>query len=401
MQNIFVGRQAIYDRDLRLYAYELLYRKSLDNRAHLSDGDLASSRLILNAFMEIGLEKIAGDHRVFLNLTRRLLLEQPPIPFDKERVVLEILEDIELDTELIHSLKSLAGEGYVLALDDFEFEPKWEPVLPHARIVKVEVPTLDWDNLEARVHKLKQHQVLLLAEKVETKSEFTKLRELEFDLFQGYYFSRPQIISGKRLNGNQLFILKLLANLNDTAITPVQLEALIRQDPGLVLNILRYLNSAAIALPRKVESIKQAIVYMGLNRLKAWASLLILSRIDDKPEEMFTTALVRAHMCAGLIGKIDNSLVDQALTTGLLSIMDSLMDCTLAEIIAQIPLADTIREALLERRGILGKALSCALAFENCDWDQAAFQDLTANTIQELYNHATSLAFQERDNLLH
>ena len=106
-------------------------------------------------------------------------------------------------------------------------------------------------------------------------------------------------------------------------------------------------------------------------------------------------------MCAGLIGKIDNSLVDQALTTGLLSIMDSLMDCTLAEIIAQIPLADTIREALLERRGILGKALSCALAFENCDWDQAAFQDLTANTIQELYNHATSLAFQERDNLLH
>ncbi len=400
MQTIFVGRQGIYDRNLRLYAYELLYRDNLENRAVLNNGDQASSRVILNAFLEFGLERIASDRRVFLNLTRNLLVEQQPIPFEKERVVLEILEDVEIDEQLIESVASLAKKGYTFALDDFAFEPRWKPLLPFVKIIKIDVPALEWNGLAARVRKLKDFNLLLLAEKVETRDEYKQLRDLHFDLFQGYFFSRPQIISGNRLSGNQLVILRLLASLNDPSVTPEQLETLIGQDPSLVFKILRFLNSAAVALPRKVESIKQAIIYIGTRRLQAWASLIVLSRIEDKPEELFTIALVRAHMCASLMTQIDTEWVEQAFTTGLLSILDSLMDRPLAEIIPQVPLSDSIKAALLDRTGVLGETLTCSLAFENCDWDNTRCQNIPQDMLQEIYNNSSDLAFRERRELL-
>ncbi|HXK55386.1 MAG TPA: EAL domain-containing protein, partial [Gammaproteobacteria bacterium] len=260
MQDYFIGRQAIFDRRLRVYAYELLYREGHTSGAPRMDGDRATSRLMLNAFTEMGLDRIAGNHRVFLNMTRSLLMDLPEFPFDKERLVLEILEDIRVDDEFIQRISALDAEGYTLALDDFAFDDKWLPLIPHVDILKLEVPALDWSKLPAQLEKLHRNGLLLLAEKVETEEEYRKLHELGFDLLQGYYFSRPNVVAGKRLSENQLITLKLIAKLNDPEATPKQLENLIAQDPGLVYRILRYLNSASLAMPRKIESIQQAII---------------------------------------------------------------------------------------------------------------------------------------------
>ncbi|MCP4285460.1 MAG: HDOD domain-containing protein, partial [Gammaproteobacteria bacterium] len=347
MQDFFIGRQAILDRQLKVYAYELLYREGDTSEAPAMDGDLATSRVMLNAFTGMGMERIAGDQRVFLNMTRSLLMDMPEIPFDKERLVLEILEDIEVNNGFVKRISGLASEGFTLALDDFEFEEKWLPLIPLIHIIKVEVPALNWHKLAEQIEKLHRNGVLLLAEKVETEAEYLRLHELGFDLFQGYYFSRPQVVAGKRLSENQLNTLRLLSKLNDPSVTPEELENLIVQDPGLVFKILRYLNSAALAMPRKIDSIRQAIVYLGLQRLRGWANLIAISRVDDKPEDLFTIALVRAHMCAKLSAAVEKAENESAFTVGLLSVLDLLTGTPIAEVLEQMPISDSVKQALL------------------------------------------------------
>ena len=400
MQDYFIGRQAIFDRRLRVYAYELLYREGDTSHAPSVDGDRATSRLMLNAFTEMGLNRIAGDQRVFLNMTRSLLMDMPEFPFGKERLVLEILEDIEIDDEFVQSISLLAAKGYTLALDDFEFEEKWLPLIPHIAILKVEVPTLNWASLAQQIEKVHRNGLLLLAEKVETEQEYRQLHELGFDLFQGYYFSRPHVVSGKRLSENQLITLKLLAKLNDPKTTPKELENLIVQDPGLVYKILRYLNSAALAIPRKVDSIQQAIIYLGLQRLRGWASLIAISRVEDQPEELFTIALVRAHMCAKLAATVKQGESEGAFTVGLLSVLDLLMGRPIAKVLERVPISSSVKLALLDHQGVSGQALHCARSFEQEDELPTGFPGLTAAEVQEIYLQSTELAFQDQRNLL-
>ncbi len=400
MHQIFVGRQAIFDRNIQVFAYELLYREQVEGNAPKVDGDQASSRVLLNSFMEIGLDRIAGKHPVFVNMTRGFFLDLPPMPFEKERVVLEILEDIEVDEQLVASVASLAAQGYRLALDDYEFEPKWDPLLPYMEIIKVEVPTLNWDRLADQLQRIRRPGLLLLAEKVETEEEYRQLHDLGFDLFQGYHFSRPNVVSGKRLGENHMVILKLLSRINDPDVTTEELERLIAQDPSLSYKILRYLNSAAIALPRTIESIGQAVVYLGLARLRAWASLLALSRVSNKPQELFLVALVRGHMCRSLVKQLQPAEAETAFTAGLLSILDLLLDRPLSEILEQISLSDTLHIALIQHQGLIGQALRCVLAYETQEWDRIRFPGMEQEEIQEAYLASSIQAFQEQDSLL-
>ena len=400
MQEYFIGRQAIYDRRLRVYAYELLYREGNTSGAPNMDGDLATSRVMLNAFTDMGLDRIVGSHRAFLNMTRSLLMDLPEFPFDRKRLVLEILEDIVIDEPFVQRIAALAKEGFTLALDDFEFRQTRHPLIPHIQILKVEVPTMEWDKVAQQMAKVNRSDMLLLAEKVETEQEYRQLHELGFDLFQGYYFSRPHVVTGKRLNENQLITLKLLATLNDPQSTPRQLENLIVQDPGLVYNILRYLNSAALKMPRKIDSIQQAIVYLGVQRLRGWANLIALSRIDGQPVETFTIALVRAHMRAKLTARVDSEESDGAFTVGLLSVLDLLMGQHMDKLLELMPISESIKGALLDHRGTAGEALRCARSFEQKEGIPTGFAHLDAAEIQEIFLQASELAFQEQSSLL-
>ena len=400
MRNTFIGRQAIYDRSMGVYAYEILYREGKTPSAPQLDGDQASARLILNILTEIGLDRIVGPHQAFINLTRNFFVEFPDIQLDPEKVVLEVLEDVVVDDHMIESVARLSDQGYRIALDDFEFEEKWDSLIPHVDFIKVEVPTLKWEGLEQRLDLLRHHNVRLLAEKVETEEEYLRLYHLGFDYFQGYFFSRPNVILGRRMSENHLVILKLLARINDPRATINELEELISQDPGISYKMLRYLNSAAISLPRKIDSIAQAVIYLGLRKIRAWASLIALSGLKNKPQELFNTALVRAHMCQALVHGEHNDEHDIAFTVGLFSILDSLLDQPLAEILTDLPLSEKTQNALLKYQGPVGRALKCTLACENREWDEINAPGLNWEEILNIYLNSFQLAFQEQNALL-
>lgn len=401
MKDIYLGRQAIYDRHGGLYAYELLYRSSnadSDGLKTLFDGNKATSEVLLNTFMEIGLERIAGESRVFINLTRNLIESDHPLVQQKDRVVMELLEDIPVDQELIEQVISLAKQGVTLALDDYIFDPAWDPLLPWVHIVKLEVPALTMEQIRSGVPKLRCHNLKLLAEKIETREEYESLREMGFELFQGFFFSRPELIGGKRLEENQTLVLRLLTELNlpDTGIH--EIEALISRDAGLGYKTLRYINSASIGIPRKIDSIGQAVIYMGLRRIRDWVSLLVIAGLNDRLEDHYLMALVRANLCERLIlsAEPNNS---SGFLIGLFSTLDLLLNRPLSEIVQELSLSEEVNQALLTGAGIAGQALRCTLQVEAGEWHQVDFPGLSREQIHELYLDASELAFSEQRSL--
>jgi len=403
MKDIYIGRQAIFDREMAVFAYELLFRTGPHPSSQVvqsCNGDSASSEVLLNTFMEIGLEQVAGPHRVFINLTRKLFLDHPGLPFERDRVVLELLEDIPVDAALLESVERLSRQGYQLALDDYCFDLAHQPLLPWMHIVKVEVPALPLAEIARRLPDLRRHGVKLLAEKIESEQEYRQLREMGFDYFQGYYFSRPKVLAGKRLEENQLVLLRLLSALNDPEVTLEALEGIISQDASFSYKILRYMNSAAAGMPRRVDSIRQAVLYMGLKRIRAWASLLALAGQRGDTQAHFVTALVRANMCEQLVTEAGGCPPEKGFSVGLLSILDLLLGRPLAEILGELALSDEIRSALLWRQGVAGRALHCALAYERQEWTDAWFEGVTDAQITRIYLRASERAFASEQSLL-
>lgn len=401
MKDIYLGRQPIYDRHGGLYAYELLYRSDdVDNSGikTLLDGDGATSEVLLNTFMEMGLERIAGNSRIFINLTRNLIEHDHPLVQQKDRLVMELLEDIPVNGQLIEKASDLAKQGVTLALDDYIFNPTWDPLLPWVRIVKLEIPALSLEQIAAGLPKLRQHNLLLLAEKVETREEYEALRDMGFDLFQGFFFSRPELIHGQRLEENQAVVLRLLATLNQPETSIEEIEALIGQDAGLSYKILRYINSAAIGIPRKIESIGQAVVYVGLRRIRAWINLLVIAGLKGRPEDHYMMTLVRALLCERLLSHADPHN-DSGFLVGLFSSLELLLHRPLTDILSELALSDEITQALLEGKGIVGQALRCTLHVESGEWHRVAFPGLNKKQIHNLYLDASEQAFLDKQAL--
>ncbi|MBI5461092.1 MAG: HDOD domain-containing protein [Gammaproteobacteria bacterium] len=383
--NIFIGRQGIFDRSLGIYGYELLYRSSEHNAAGQFDGEQATSTVAINAFLEMGLDQVVGNHLAFLNLTRKFLTGEYPIPFPKERVVLEVLEDIPIDEELIAGIKALSAQGYTLALDDCLFTQRLCGLLPHAQIIKIDIRAASLDTIAAHVERFRAYPVKLVAEKIETQEEFERCRDLGFDYFQGYFLCVPKVLSGQRIPDNKLTILELLSKLQDPEIQAAELETLVSQDLSLSLKLLRYINSAFFALPGKIESIHQALVYIGTRVLRTWVTLLVLRGAEDTPTALMTTALARAKMCELLAAHAGIRDVDTYFTVGMFSVVDAILGIPMERILKSLPFSDAVSSALLERRGQLGAALSCAVAYESGQWDQVKFGTLAADAIARIY----------------
>jgi EAL and modified HD-GYP domain-containing signal transduction protein len=392
MSDIYIGRQPIYDRKLDVYAYELLFRAAPENNASFTDGDQATTDVIVNTFLEIGLDNIVGNRRAFINLTRSFFVGEHSISLPKNRVVLELLEDIDADDEVIAGVQRLSKQGYSIALDDFIYHESLKPLVSLADLAKIDVMALNRDEVRAHVNTLRQHPLRLVAEKVETQEDFDFCRELGFDYFQGYFFAQPKVIRGQRLPNNRLAILKLLTRLQDPEITPEQLEELISQDVAFSYRILRYVNSASLALPRKIESIHQAVVILGLQAIKSWTTLLAMSQVDNKPAELVVTAMVRGKMAECIARAMNAPQPASFFTVGLFSALDALMDNTMEEILTQLPLADHISAALLHRNGIHGEVLDCVLAYERGRWDNVGCSELGTHKLRDCYLDAVQWA---------
>lgn len=377
---IYVGRQPIFDATMNVVAYEILFRDSTSNRAAFTDGNQATSQLIINTFLELGLDAIADDKLAFINLTRDFLTGKLPLPFAPGKVVLEILEDISADAEALAGARRLAEAGYTLALDDFILSEHNLDLVPFARIIKVDILPLSAMQLREQAAKLKPFGVQLLAEKVETHEEYALCRELGFELFQGYFFSKPVVMSGRQVVPGKLALLEILAKLQSPDCDLQELERIIALDVGISYKLLRIINSSYYNLSRKVDSIQHALVILGLNTLKSWVTVISLSMVEDKPVELVTLTLCRARLCETLAPQF-GCRPDAAFLVGLFSLLDVLLEQPRATLLESLPLADDIVAALLDGSGGLGRLLAFTLAHEQGEWPEDAPVHLTRDLV--------------------
>ena len=384
-----VGRQTIYDRNLDVLGYELLYRpiEGVNSAEEKSfDPSEATGEVVINAFMEMGLEKLVDDKLAFINLSQEYVEGLLPIVFPCETVVLEILEDIDPTPVVIAGIERLKERGYTLALDDFVFDEHLMPLVPLVDIIKVDIMGLTDDELETGMSKIEEiFTGKLLAEKVETQDEFDMCKQMGFDYFQGYFLEKPVVIKGAKMPSNKVAIIQILSRLQEGWIEYEELEDIVKQDPSLSFKILRYINSPAFNLDSEVSSIKQALVLLGLDTLKQWMTLIVISNASDRSPDLISKALCRARMCELLAKLLKLENQNQFFLVGLFSILDAMLGLDRSEVLNQIPLQKELKVALLEGKGKMGAILKCAVAYEHADWDNVKCGKVPLAVIKKVY----------------
>ena len=394
-----IGRQPILDRDGTVQAYELLFRPDTSAADSPFDGNRATANVIMNAMIEFDLDHLVGDHRAYINFTAEMLQNDAVLLLPKERVVIEILEDVAIDDALVAAVTKLARSGYELALDDFIYSPQWQPLIDLATTIKIDVLALDSAQVEAQVEILRPHKVTLLAEKVETVEQHALLLDLGFDLFQGFYYAKPNVISRDRIPDDHVAVVHLLAALNDSSATIEDIDALVSADVSLSYRLLRYFNSAFFALPQKVDSIRRALIFFGVDLLRQWVSLLVMANISTKPKVLMQNALVRARMCAELAKLMNRPDPDSYFTVGLFSVLDALLDTPMAVIVESLPLSVEIVDALVNHSGDRGAALCCVCAYERGQWAKVAYAGVDRAVIGQAYLRSIEWAFDAASGL--
>lgn len=339
----YVGRQAIFDRVGDHVGYELLYRDSMENRAKFSDVEAASASTIINAYLEHGLDRLAGDVPVWVNLPTAYLTGDLPILLPPERTVLEVLEDVKITPRVLAGLARLRSEGYKIALDDFVLTPETYPLLDFADIVKLDVLDAKPDDVRAAFDAVRPQAKLLVAEKISTHEEFRFLHDLGFDLFQGHYLELPVIKKRERMPHDRATLIRLLTKLYDAKANFKEIERLLAAEVGLTMRLFKLAGSAALSRGAPVGSIAQAVARLGTQQVAALVLLLVAAGFDDKPLELVKKALVRAKMCEAL-ARLARVPADELFTAGLLSLLDAVLDQPLETIVAQLPVTDLIRD---------------------------------------------------------
>lgn len=384
MTDILIGRQQIFDQTLNIYAYELLFRGNDFDLNHREEATKATNQIITDTILELGLNTIVGPHKAFINFTTQNILDKTPLHLPKDRIVIEVLENVEIDSKIIANLKELSRLGYTIALDDFVFSEQWAPLVEFANIIKLDVLEMGEAKTRELISRLKHYNVKLLAEKVETYAEYQYLIELGCNYFQGFFFNKPNLISGKRVSVNQSAAIQLLNTVNNPDVEFEDLSKIISLDVGLSYKLLHYINSAFFALPNKVSSINHAISYLGLKEVKRWINILTLASLSNKPEALMQNALIRGKMCEEL-ASLSGDKSEHFFLIGILSNLDSLLDMPLDEALSQLPLADNIVSSILHKEGLGGEALNCVLSYEHWDISSISFKDIDQSVIGDSY----------------
>lgn len=403
MPEIYVARQPIYDEGLRAHGYELLFRggpAGLTDGGGIVDGDQATSQVIVNTFTEIGFERLVGRRRAFVNITRAFATGSLPLPFPPDRTVLEVLETIDIDEEVVAVVRHLAGSGYAIALDDVGDDLATHPLLPIATYVKIDVRQHDEDMQRELLAVCRTHpRVQTIAEKVETREEFAAAQALGFTYFQGFFLSRPNLVGSRSLSPRRFAFMDLLAKLSQPECGFEDIEASVRLDVGLSYRVLRAVNSADFGLRRKISSLREAMVMLGLERLRSWVLLMAVADTGDTSEEQLSTAMTRARMCELLARKV-GVRPDVAFTTGMLSSLDFLLDVPLADVVAQLPLEQELEDALLRHTGPLGQLLAAVGAYERDEPQPRVAPGVDLSDLGNAYLSAVGWSLQTYESVL-
>ena len=401
MSSVYVARQPIFDRHTRLVGYELLFRTGDEQgQAVIADHDDATSSVVLNTLTELTLERVVGPHPAWINVTRKFVLDGLADALPAKRVTLELLENQEIDDLLLAALARLRERGYTIALDDFTVDKSREPLLPLADVVKIDVMALGVRGAVDQLTQLRKFNLRALAEKVETREEFKACAEEGFELFQGYFFCKPEVLHAKAIGTNKLSLLQLLAALQDQDIELRRLEELIGHDVALSYRLLRYINSAFFGLRTRVDGIGRAIALLGLSNVKRWATMTVFAGIEGKPRELLTTALVRGRMCELIGPDLGQNSSDQLFTLGLFSVVDALVDAPMAEVLSAVPFPDDMRAALISGIGPKGDLLRSVLHWERGETREATSTGINPGRLAAAHTEALAWADDAASELL-
>ncbi|MFN3420873.1 MAG: EAL and HDOD domain-containing protein [Armatimonadota bacterium] len=397
---VFVARQPIFDRLRRVIAYELLFRTSLENKFTGADGDTASKSVVSSGLYIFGFSSLTGGKPAFINFTKPLLTGGLVHGLSPKQVVIELLETVEPDEEVLSVCRDLKSKGYIIALDDFFLRPGYEPLIELADIVKIDFLQVKGKERKLMVQSLAGKKVRLLAEKVETNRDFLEALQAGYSYFQGFFFCKPEIVFGREVPLYRLTYLRLMQQLSREELDFNQLEGILKGDASLSFKLLRYINSAAIGLRYPVTSLRQAMVVLGEQNLRRWAILtLVVSMLEDKPQELLVTGAVRGRFCELICQRLSLQAIGvDPFLVGLFSILDVLLDRPLTEILDELPIAHEIKDALLGRPTLLGLVHKLVIAYERADWDGvsdlAERIKLPEEELPTLYAEAVSWADQ-------
>ncbi|AFL69052.1 EAL and HDOD domain-containing protein [Sulfurospirillum barnesii] len=377
----YIGRQPIFNKEGECLAYELLYRScEVNNSAKFTDNAKATARVIVNLIHTIGFPSIIGTKKGYINLDESMLFSDALLLLPKEQFGFEILEYTAITQPLIERIAELHAKGYTFSLDDFDCSEAmleaYTPIFPYIDTIKVDIQAVGLHNLHSSLEKLAPYKIALLAEKIETQEEFTACLNYDFHLFQGYFFEKPIILSGQKIEPNTISAINLINCMqenDDIAFISNKFSTC----PDLVYNLLRHVNSGAYHFKQKITSITQMITLLGSHKILSWLGLFLYGAAHERPfsEELFNNAKFRAKVMEELMLTCKKpELANKAFLTGSLSLIDAYLNISMLEFLNYTQLDDEIKTALLFHEGFLGELLNIATHMNHNITSKASFK---------------------------
>lgn len=392
--DVYIARQPIFNRKMKVYGYELLYRQSLNNYFEGADDDQATTALINNSFMVFGFQELTDETKGFINFSQNLILNELAYLLPKDQVVIEILERVEPNEKIITACKKLKEKGYLLALDDFvleQYTKEYLPLIEMADIIKVEFPAIKGDGIQKIIDQFGK-KTIFLAEKVETREEHQRAMDMGFKLFQGYYFSKPLMENLKEIEALNVNLVRIVNVLNIEPIDYDKIAEIIQQDVGLSYKFLKMSNSVYYGAKYRIKNIRQGLMFMGTEEIKRWVYLMMLRGVQS-PEnaELVKTSVVRGKMLSLLAKELHTASESDYFIAGMFSSVDVLMNTSMDKALVGLPLSVEVREALLGKNNQLRWYLDTTLALEKAQWDKLSnidYSQLSAERYMTLYLEA-------------
>lgn len=390
--NIFVARQPIFDNKNNVVAYELLFRNGYENSYNSIDGNEATLSVIANSFYEFDLKKVTDNKKAFINFTEKLIKEEIATILPTEYAVVEILETIEPTDEIINACKKLKEKGFILALDDFVFHEKYNKLIEIIDIIKVDFLITRGFERKKIFDLLKiNNRLKFLAEKVENIEEYNEAVYFGYTYFQGYYFSKPVILSKEYIPASRSTAIKILKLINDKDFNFTDLEALILEDVSLSYKLTKLIKSSAYCIKNKIHSIKYAITFLGEKEIVKWLHIVLLNDLKgSNPNELIKISLQRAKLCELICNmSVYKKKSFLAYMTGLFSVMDAILNRSMESVIEDIYLYEEVKDALIGKENELNTILKLAISFGKGEWEKADIYanklDIDINKISEIY----------------
>ncbi|KZN48805.1 EAL and HDOD domain-containing protein [Pseudoalteromonas luteoviolacea] len=398
----YAARQPILNINKEVVGYELLFRDGVDNVFPNIDDVEATSKLIEGSQFNFGLEDLTDSKPAYINFTLETILKGYPTMMGRDQLIVEILETVQPGKRLLAAVQDLKEKGYKLVLDDYKHQKVWRHFYPYIDQIKVDMLVTSVDEIHELKEAIAPHKhIELVAEKVETYEQYQLALELGFTLFQGFFFAKPEMVQTKALPPSEMALAELLYETSSVDVDLKRITQVFERDVNLSYKLLRYSNSAAFKRRAEISTIKQALVVLGNQELKKFLSLLFASQVaSDKPMELIRLSLTRARFCELLAIK-HNQMRDtgMAFLTGMMSLMDAILDETMDSVMQKLPLTIDIKDALLQGEGMLAQYLSLVMAYEKANWSDASQLteqlNLQTQSLPELYSEALQWCDQQ------